>query len=278
MRTLNKVLAEANRTPESVYYNSRITAVEALRKLERKYGIEYVHSRKELEAVGLEPLTHKGTYDFYVKANGGYYRICKDSDGHAEFKAGKEDPETLKLLTKIYTMHFGYTRSFDAAKVPDMGKKALKARLAHKKLVQALFGDLSNKYDFEIGQLDVDYHECDSLDDDYGTDTYYWTDEGNYVKVMEKDNPENYVVFAPNSELAATKSVHLIYYSPAHLTADPYYSSPEESEYEYGDAEPENWKIEDVDYAGDISFLDEDDKQTIISAFDKYLLDFVENL
>ena len=32
MRTLNKVLAEANRTPENVYYNSRITAVEALRK------------------------------------------------------------------------------------------------------------------------------------------------------------------------------------------------------------------------------------------------------
>lgn len=277
MRTLNKVLAEANRTPESVYYNSRITAVEALRKLEKKYGIEYVRSRKGSKDIGLEPLPTY-TADFYVKANDGYYRICKDSDGHAEFKAGKEDPETLKLLTKIYTMHFGHTRSYDAAKVPDMGKEALKARLAHKKLVQALFGDLSNKYDFEIGQLDVDYHECDSLDDGYGTDIYYWTDEDNYVKVMEKDNPENYVIFAPNPDVAATKSVHLIYYSPAHLTADPYYSSPEESEYEYGDAEPENWEVVDVDYAGDTSFLDEVDKQTIISAFDNYLLDFVKEL
>lgn len=277
MRTLNKVLAEANRTPESVYYNSRITAVEALRKLEKKYGIEYVRSRKGSEDIGLEPLPTYTT-DFYVKANDGYYRICKDSDGHAEFKAGKEDPETLKLLTKIYTMHFGHTRSYDAAKVPDMGKKALKAKLAHKKLVQALFGDLSKKYDFEIGQLDVDYHECDSLDDGYGTDIYYWTDEDNYVKVMEKDNPENYVIFAPNPDVAATKSVHLIYYSPAHLTADPYYSSPEESEYEYGDAEPENWEVVDVDYAGDTSFLDEADKQTIISAFDNYLLDFVKEL
>lgn len=276
MRTLNKVLAEANRTPESVYYNSRITAVEALRKLERKYGIEFIHSRKELASVGLEPSSDD--YDFCVKANGGYYAVRRADGGHVEFKAGKEDPETLKLLTKIYTMHFGHTRSFDAAKVPDMGKKALKARLAHKKLVQALFGDLSNKYDFEIGQLDVDYHECDSLDDGYGTDIYYWTDEDNYVKVMEKDNPENYVTFAPNSEVAATKSVHLTYYSPAHLTADPYYSSPEESEYEYGDAEPENWEVEDVDYAGDTSFLDEADKQTIISAFDNYLLDFVKEL
>lgn len=276
MRTLKKVLAEANRTPESVYYNSHITAVEALRKLEKKYGIEHVHSRKELASVGLELFSDD--YDFCVKANDGYYTIRRADGGHVEFKAGKEDPETFKLLTKIYTMHFGQTRPFDAAKVPDMGKKALKARLAHKKLVQALFGDLSNKYDFEIGQLDVDYHECDSLDDDYGTDIYYWTDEDNYVKVMEKGNPENYVIFAPNSDVAATKSVHLIYYSPAHLTADPYYSSPEESEYEYGDAEPENWEIEDVEYAGDISFLDEADKQTIISAFDNYLLDFVKEL
>lgn len=276
MRTLNKVLTEAHRTPESVYYNSRITAVEALRKLERKYGIEHIHSRKDLDSIGLELLSDD--YDFCVKANDGYYTVRRADGGHVEFKAGKEDPETLKLLTKIYTMHFGHTRSSDAAKVPDMGKKALKARLAHKKLVQALFGDLSNKYDFEIGQLDVDYHECDSLDDGYGTDIYYWTDEDNYVKVMEKDNPENYIIFAPNPDVAATKPVRLIYYSPAHLTADPYYSSPEESEYEYGDAKSENWKVVDVDYAGDTSFLDEADKQTIISAFDKYLLDFVENL
>lgn len=278
MRTLNKVLAEANRTPEDIYYNRNITSSEALKKLQRKYGIEHVHSRKELEAVGLEPLTYKDTYDFYVKANGGYYRICKDSDGHAEFKAGNEDPETLEILTKIYTMHFGHKRPYDAAKVPAMGNKALKARLAHKRLVQDLFGDLSNKYDFEVSNLDVDYHECDSLDDGYGTDIYYWTDEDNYVKVMEKGDPENYVIFAPDSEVAATKSVHLIYYSPAHLTADPYYSSPEESEYEYGDAEPENWKVVDVDSEGDTSFLDEADKQTIISAFDNYLLDFVKEL
>lgn len=278
MRTLNKVLAEANRTPEDIYYNRNITSSEALKKLQRKYGIEHVHSRKELEAVGLEPLLYKDTYDFYVKANGGYYRICKDSDGHAEFKAGKEDPETLKLLTKIYTMHFGHKRPYDAAKVPAMGNKALKARLAHKRLVQDLFGDLSKKYDFEVGQLNVDYKECSYLDDDGGTDTYTWTDEDNYVKVMEKGNPENYVMFAPDSEVAATRPVYLTSYTPAHLTADPYYSSPEECEYENGDIEPEEWSVTDVDSEGDPSFLDEADKQTIISAFEKYLLDFVREL
>lgn len=278
MRTLNKVLAEANRTPEDIYYNRNITSSEALKKLQRKYGIEHVHSRKELEAVGLEPLTYKDTYDFYVKANGGYYRICRDSDGHAEFKAGNEDPETLEILTKIYTMHFGHKRPYDAAKVPAMGNKALKARLAHKKLVQALFGDLSNKYDFEVSNLDVNYRECDSLDDDVGTDTYYWTDEDNYVKVMEKGDPENYVIFAPDSEVAATRPVYLTSYTPAHLTADPYYSSPEECEYENGDIEIENWTVTDVDSEGDTSFLDEADKQTIISAFDNYLTDFVKEL
>ncbi len=278
MRTLNKVLAEANRTPEDIYYNSNITSSKALEKLQRKYGIEHVYRREELKSVGLEPLLYKDTYDFYVKANGGYYRICKDSDGHAEFKAGKEDPETLKLLTKIYTMHFGHTRPYDAAKVPAMGNKALKARLAHKRLVQDLFGDLSKKYDFEVGQLNVDYKECSYLDDDGGTDTYAWTDEDNYVKVMEKGNPENYVMFAPDSELAATRPVYLTSYTPAHLTADPYYSSPEECEYENGDIEIEEWSVTDVDSGGDPSFLDEADKQTIISAFEKYLLAFVEEL
>ena len=278
MRTLNKVLAEANRTPEDIYYNRNLTAGEALKKSERKYGIENVFRKEELKSVGREPLSYKDTYDFYVKANGGYYRICKDSDGHAEFKAGNEDPETLELLKKIYTMHFGHKRPYDAAKVPAMGNKALKARLAHKRLVQALFGDLSKKYDFEVGKLDVDYKECSYLDDDSGTDTYYWTDEDNYVKVMEKGDSENYVIFAPDSEVAATRPVYLTSYTPAHLTADPYYSSPEECEYENGDIEIENWKVVDVDYAGDTSFLDEADKQTIISAFDNYLLDFVKEL
>lgn len=278
MRTLNKVLSEANRTPEDIYYNRNITSSEALKKLERKYGIEHVFSKVDLKNAGLEPLSYKDTYDFYVKANDGYYRICKDSDGHAEFKAGNEDPETLELLTKIYTMHFGRKRPYEAAKVPAMGNKALKARLAHKKLVQALFGDLINKYDFEVGQLNVDYQECSSLDDGQGTDTYTWTDEDNYVKVMEKGNPENSVTFAPDSEVAATKPVYLVSYTPAHLTADPYYSSPEECEYEDGDIELENWTVTDVDYEGDPSFLDEVDKQAIISAFDNYLTDFVKEL
>lgn len=75
MRTLNKVLAEANRTPESVYYNSRITAVEALRKLERKYGIEHIHSRKELDwYLSLDPTSEK------VKDVKIWQNICSKKD------------------------------------------------------------------------------------------------------------------------------------------------------------------------------------------------------
>lgn len=279
MRISNKNLKEANRTPEDIYFNSSYTSSEAMNKLRKKYGIEHVHSNKEIDEMSLERLNYKETRDFYVKAKNGYYRIYADSDGHAEFVAGQEDPEMLKLINKIYTMHFGRVRPYDKAEVPAMGNKALKARLAQKRLVQSLFGDLVEKYDFEVEEADVDYKEADDFDDGVGEDRYIWNEEANYVKVMDKNDSENYVIFAPSGDdLAARASVYITNYSPAHLTADPYYSSPEECDYETGDIESGDWIVDNVDSNGDTSFLDAEDEKRIIAAFDKYLTDFVNNL